>query len=74
MINTKKPKVYEFGRRLKALRTQQGMKVAELADYCGVSAAAIYLYEEEKCYPNLTVATYIATALNVSLDWLVGRE
>lgn len=73
MINTKMPDLGGFGLRLNRARTEKGLAARELADLSGVHMSVIYAYESGRSLPKLVNATYIAAALGVSLDWLIGR-
>ena len=63
-----------FGQRLAIARKSQGLSRSGLAKKSGVHSNTIYLWETGVVEPSLSVATCVATALNVSLDWLVGME
>lgn len=65
-----------FAERLKAARTNRHMSQAELAKAVGVSAATISSYETPSGakVPSLDKAAAIASELNISLDWLCGKE
>lgn len=71
MFNTKL-----FAERLKAARTQKHISQAELAKSVGVSAATISSYETPSGakVPSLDKAAAIASELDISLDWLCGKE
>lgn len=45
-----------------------------LARKTGLSATTISAYVNGKKMPRLDIAAEIADALNVSLDWMLGRE
>ena len=66
--------MYDFGLRLKELRTQRGLTQKSLAKRINRSKAAIGSYESNRQMPPLDVLISIASALNVSLDYLVGFE
>ena len=68
-----------FSKRLKEARIQCGMKQNELAKAIDVSAQTISMYEKNEKdgkgkNPTLDNALAIADKLNVSLDWLCGRD
>ena len=71
MFNTK-----IFAERLKAARTEKHISQAELAKTVGVSAATISSYETPSGakIPSLDKAAAIASELDISLDWLCGKE
>ena len=61
-----------IGTRVQQLRTSRGMSRKELADQAGLSAAAIGHIETEQRSPNATTIAALATALEVSADYLLG--
>lgn len=65
-----------FAERLKSARTKRHMSQAELAKAVGVSAATISSYETPSGakVPALDKAAAIASELDISLDWLCGKE
>lgn len=63
-----------FGQRLAIIRKSQGLSQSVLAKRCGLHPNAIYLYETDRVNPSFFIASCIAEALGVSLDWLAGRE
>ena len=64
----------DFSKNL--LKARQNLKLSqkELAEKANVSPASLSSYEQRGKFPSLDVAARIADALEVSLDWLVGRE
>lgn len=66
-----------FGKRLKEARTEKGMTQKDLADLSGVSTVMISSYERSEAEtgknPALSSIFSIASALDVSIDWLCGR-
>lgn len=65
-----------FAERLKAARMKKHISQAELAKAVGVSAATISSYETPNGakVPALDKAASIASELEISLDWLCGKE
>lgn len=63
-----------FKQRLQEARKKKNYTIKGLALQSGVSATAIYSYENGWRNPSLINATNIADVLGVSLDWLTGRE
>lgn len=64
--------MYDIGNRIKELRLKRGYTQESLGLKINKSKATISSYEKDIQYPPLEVAIDIATALNVSLDYLVG--
>lgn len=60
--------------KIKIRRIEYDLSQPELARRVGVSQAAIGYYEKGHKVPSVPTLIKIADALNVSLDWLVGRE
>jgi transcriptional regulator with XRE-family HTH domain len=50
-----------IGHRLKALREEKGVSIYEVADYCGISAAAICMYENGKRIPKDSIKMKLAS-------------
>lgn len=71
MFNTKL-----FAERLKSARMEKRISQADLAKAVGVSAATISSYETPSGakVPSLDKAAAIASHLEISLDWLCGKE
>jgi transcriptional regulator with XRE-family HTH domain len=67
--------VEEFAARLKEARKLRGMSIRELSEESGVGATTIWTYEqgEGSRLPALSTIVYLADALDVSIEWLVGR-
>lgn len=67
-----------FSKRLKEARTEKGLTQKELAALSGVSTVMISSYErtdaEAGKNPSLSVVYSIASALDVSIDWLCGSS
>ncbi|MDQ2712277.1 MAG: helix-turn-helix domain-containing protein [Acidobacteriota bacterium] len=53
---------------LKAIRTEQGMAAAELANLTGISRQTVYAIEDGSFVPNTLVALKLAKALRVSVE------
>lgn len=62
-----------FGERLASVRKSNKISQDELAKAIGVHAPVIGRYERGEVKPSIEVATKIAEALSVSLDYLVGH-
>ncbi len=63
-----------FGDRLTQVRKQRSISQAELAKKIGVHGAVIGRYERGEVKPSIEVASTIAKALDISLDYLVGNS
>lgn len=61
-----------FGERLASVRKSKKISQDELAKEIGAHAPVIGRYERGEVKPSIEVATKIAEALSVSLDYLVG--
>lgn len=66
--------MYDLGLRIKKIRTQRGLTQSALARKINKSISAISSYETNSQMPPLDVLLSIASALNVSLDQLVGFD
>lgn len=63
-----------FGERLATVRKSKKISQDELAKAIGVHAPVIGRYERNEVKPSIDVATKIANAVGVSLDYLVGNS
>ncbi len=63
----------EFGKRLKIARTARHLSQQELADLMGKSLNTASLYERGLRQPSLETLSLLADALDVSVDYLLGR-
>ena len=61
-----------FGKRLTEVRKDKKMSQDEVGKLVGVHGAVIGRYEREEVKPSIEMATQLAEALEVSLDYLVG--
>lgn len=61
-----------FGKRLTEVRKDKKMSQDEVGKLVNVHGAVIGRYEREEVKPSIDVATQLAEALGVSLDYLVG--
>lgn len=59
-----------MGNRIRALRVQRGMSRQALADYMGVSATAVYKWENDMAQPDVQRLAALASLFGVSLDEL----
>ena len=63
-----------MGRRISALRRQQGLSQAELADRLGISASAMGMYEQGRREPSANILVALAKEFHVTTDFLLtGR-
>jgi transcriptional regulator with XRE-family HTH domain len=61
-----------FGKRLTEVRKEKKISQDALAKKIDVHGAVIGRYERDEVKPSIEVATQIAEALEISLDYLVG--
>ncbi len=64
----------KFGDRVMLARKEKGFSREELAKMIGTSGPIIGRYERNDMMPSVEIATKIAEALEVSLDYLVGKS
>lgn len=62
-----------FGENIQQLRKERKMTQAQLAEYLGLSCAAIYKYERNLAEPDIESMIKIADLFECSIDYLVGR-
>lgn len=72
MVSKDTPTNDTFGRHLARLRKAAGFTQEELAAEIGATRRVIAYYETESQYPPADLLLSLATALNVSLDTLMG--
>lgn len=63
-----------FGGRLSGIRDKRGMSRELLAHKAGLTSATIYRWEQGKTDPPFRYVIRLADALEVSIDYLAGRE
>ena len=63
-----------FGDRTKQAREAAGLSQAQLADMAGVTQSAIANLEADRSGMSCATLVKVADALEVSADWLLGRE
>jgi transcriptional regulator with XRE-family HTH domain len=61
-----------FGKRLTEVRKDKKMSQDEVGKLVGVHGAVIGRYERDEVKPSIEMATQLAEALEISLDYLVG--
>jgi len=72
MDDNKKSKI--FGERLRYLRKKSKLTQQQLADVIGLSAPAIYSYENGTKEPSITNLNKLADYFGVSVDFLLCRQ
>jgi len=70
MTTSRKP----LARRIAQAHKAKGLTMYAAAKKSGVPNNSWQSYERDGCEPTLTRAARIAEVLDVSLDWLAGRE
>ena len=63
-----------FPQKLKELRLKKGLTQTELGEKVGVKQSTFTNWENGKREPNFETIIKIADLLEVSVDWLFGRE
>ena len=63
-----------FNKRLREMRMKRGYTQQRLADVLGIALRSYQCYETGTRTPNYTLLVLIADTLNVSLDYLLGRD
>ena len=63
-----------FPQRLKELRLKKGLTQTELGEKVGVKQNTFTNWEKSKREPSFENLIKLADLLEVSLDWLFGRE
>ncbi len=64
----------DFGNRLKQVRKSQGITQTQLAEGLGVAQSTIANYEANVRFPGESALREIADHLNISIDYLMGRN
>ena len=64
----------EFGKRLKALRKEKGLKQKDMADMLGMTDRQYQSYEYGKVNVPATVLNFFADYFGVTADYLLGRD
>lgn len=63
-----------LGRRITKIREEKGLTKYRLSKNSGISFSYLSALEEDKHSPTLEIAVKLSTALDVSVDELIGRE
>ena len=61
-----------FGDNLSVIRKKKELSQSQLAKKVGIISITIGRYERNEIKPSIDIASKIASALDVSLDYLVG--
>jgi transcriptional regulator with XRE-family HTH domain len=64
----------KIGHKVAELRKEKGISRDELGKLVGTSGAVIGRYERDEITPSVEIASKMAEALEVSLDYLVGSS
>ena len=64
----------EFGERLRKAREDKGLSQQDLATRAGIQASAVSHFELGRRLPSFDNIRRLADALNVTSDFLLGRE
>ncbi|MCK8826363.1 helix-turn-helix domain-containing protein [Natroniella acetigena] len=62
-----------FGKRLKKLRKEKGLKQDDLAKMINKSKSTISSYESERRIPDINVVAELADLFHVDVDYLIGK-
>jgi transcriptional regulator with XRE-family HTH domain len=63
-----------LGENIAVLRKKKGLSQGDLGKVVGTSGDIIGRYERDEVKPSIEVAVKVADALEVSLDFLVGKS
>lgn len=63
-----------FGKRLREVRKNKGLKQQEIAEQIGIKQNSYSDWENGKTEPSFENLIKLADVLEVSLDWLFGRK
>ncbi len=64
----------EFAKRLKLIRKAQKLTQERLAEKAGITRSMVARYETGQVTPSIEVLLSLANALNVTTDYLLGRD
>jgi len=65
---------FMFNNRLREVRMSKGLTQEKLSEIVGVGLRNYQYYEQGKHVPSFDVLIKLADVLNVSIDYLVGRD
>ena len=60
--------------KIKEHREKSGLTQAEFGKLLGVSAQAVYKWEQDLCYPDITILPLLANILGCSIDEFFQNE
>ena len=63
-----------FNNRLREIRMLKGLTQEKLAELVGISLRNYQYYEQGKHVPSFEILIKLADILEISLDYLVGRD
>lgn len=63
-----------FNKRLRGMRMKRGFTQQKLADQLNIALRTYQCYETGTRCPNFYTLVQLADILNVSIDWLLGRD
>ncbi len=63
-----------FGKRLRQLRMKRGFTQPQMADFLNVALRSYQCYEGGTRCPSYELLIQIGDILNVSIDYLLGRD
>lgn len=63
-----------FGKRLRHMRMKRKYTQQNLADSLGIALVTYQKYEQSERCPSFDILVNIADTLDVSIDWLLGRD
>lgn len=63
-----------FGKRLNYIRKKRGFTAQKMADILSVSIRTYRHYESGHTFPSSETLVKMADTLNVSIDYLLGRD
>jgi len=66
--------VFSFGKRVSEERKEKNISRDELGNLIGTSSAVIGQYERDDVKPSFDVAIRLASALDLNLEYLAGKE
>jgi transcriptional regulator with XRE-family HTH domain len=64
----------DFGNLVSELRKQKGISQTDLATKLAIHKNVLGRYERNEVFPSIDIARKIADILDVSLDYLTGKE